>query len=350
MTTPIKILIVDDDEVNTDILSELLSKDYSIKIAHSGEKALDILDAFMPELILLDIIMPGINGYEVCRRIKKQDRHRFVKILLISSKIHIDERLEGYRAGADDYITKPFDKDELVAKIRVFLQLKHVEEVDCIKSDLLSLFSHETRTPLSGIIGFADMLMSDERLPADVKKSVQMILESGENLLNFVKKTALLCELKSGIAFSPSYGIVEDHLKKVIGSFKSQAADKNIELFLEQTDSWAINADWELLDLVFAYLLDNSIRLSPPGAQVRVTVSGQESICTIAFTDTGDGIKCELIDKIFDEFTITDITHHQKGQGLSLAISKRIIELHEGSIAVRNSDGAGATFYLNIPQ
>ncbi|NJL60431.1 MAG: response regulator [Desulfobacteraceae bacterium] len=150
-----KILVVDDDPVNVDILREILEDKYRLQIAKNGEEALDIAPQFMPDLILLDIMMPGIDGYEVCRRIRASNWYKFSKIILISAKAMKEERLKGYEVGADDYITKPFVEEELEAKIRVYLKLKSAEEVEKIKSEALARLESVVRhTPMVGIKSF----------------------------------------------------------------------------------------------------------------------------------------------------------------------------------------------------
>lgn len=112
-----KILAVDDDTNNIAIMEELLGGDYDLKTATTGEQALEIAQDFRPEIILLDIMMPGMNGYEVCRRLREHCTLKHTKIIVVSAKATVSERLEGYKAGADDYITKPFDGDEFLAKV-----------------------------------------------------------------------------------------------------------------------------------------------------------------------------------------------------------------------------------------
>ena len=119
MNSDYRILIVDDDAMNIDILMDSLEEIYSVKAAESGEEALELIPEFRPDLILLDIMMSGIDGYEVCRRIRADDTYKSVKIILISGRAMEDERQKGFSVGADDYITKPFDVDDIAEKIRV---------------------------------------------------------------------------------------------------------------------------------------------------------------------------------------------------------------------------------------
>ena len=125
-----KILIVDDSRANAQLVHDILVDHYTLKCVHSGEEALLEAPAFLPDLILLDVIMPGIDGYETCRQLRKQQAVKYSKIIIVSSQKNIAERLEGYQAGADDYLPKPFDNEELLAKTRVYLRLKSTEEVN----------------------------------------------------------------------------------------------------------------------------------------------------------------------------------------------------------------------------
>ena len=124
----IKVLIVDDEPINVKLIEEILEyeDDFHYKSAINGLNALAILDEYNPDIIILDIMMPVMSGYEVCMAIKRDKKHRFAKVIMVSGKAMIEERLEGYEAGADDYITKPFVDDELLAKLKVFSKLKKI--------------------------------------------------------------------------------------------------------------------------------------------------------------------------------------------------------------------------------
>ncbi|MGD8500657.1 MAG: response regulator, partial [Phycisphaerales bacterium] len=135
-----KILAVDDDAVDIAIVERLLSKDeYDLRTASTGEQALEIAADFQPDIILLDVMMSGISGYEVCRQVRADSKLRYAKIIMVSNLAMVSERLQGYEVGADDYISKPFDEAELLAKIRVYSRLKSVEEVDRFKTEVLTL-------------------------------------------------------------------------------------------------------------------------------------------------------------------------------------------------------------------
>ena len=132
LTKKARILIVDDDPVNVEIICEILGSDYNLATANGGREAVSSAEQFKPDIILLDIMMPDINGYEVCRIIRRNKELKLTKIILVSAKQMLEDRLEGYKAGADEYISKPFDAEELKAKIKIFLRLKSVEEIEKI--------------------------------------------------------------------------------------------------------------------------------------------------------------------------------------------------------------------------
>ncbi len=165
-----KILAVDDSPMNIAIVQKMLGGEYCVKAAINGEEALEMAREFKPDIALLDIMMPGIDGYEVCRRIRADRTMQKMKIIMISAKAMLSERLDGYAAGADDYITKPFEEAELLAKIRVYLRLKSVEEVDQLRTGVLSLLGHEMQTRINGILSPATILMSDDELDVSERK------------------------------------------------------------------------------------------------------------------------------------------------------------------------------------
>ncbi|MCP4605505.1 MAG: hybrid sensor histidine kinase/response regulator [Proteobacteria bacterium] len=349
MNSKHRILAVDDNEIGIRTITRIFSSKYSLEAAMSGEEALKLIPNFRPDLILLDIMMPGMDGYEICRRIRTNERFNFIKIVLVSGKGELEERLKGYEAGADDYVTKPFDNEELLAKVRVFLRLKRAEEVDQIKSDLITLFSHETKTPLSGVIGIADVLREDDTLSDEARKGAEIIYKSGHQLLEFVRKTSLFCELKSGTKLNISRGSPVQHLKNTLIAMGKNSVKKDITIRLQIKKDTLLNADWILINTVFRYILDNAVKYSPNGSKVLVQTEMENGSYHIHITNKGDGIDPEWIDSIFDEFAIRNVMNHHKGQGLSLAISKHVLDLHGGALGVESTPGNGATFTVSLP-
>ncbi len=344
-----KILIVDDEPIIRLLMEELLKGEYVVQLASSGEEALDILPSFDPDIVLLDIQMSGMDGYEVCEKIRANEKYHFTKIIMVSGCAQVEERLKGYEVGADDYISKPFDDQELLAKVKVYTRLKRREEIDQVKGDLLTLLTHETRTPITGIIGCADILLADETLSDEHREFVGMMSQSSRQLHGFLENCLLLSKLKANVKLMKSFESVGVMLSAVCEQVSKQY-DGKCRFDLEVDGNLLLYADWQLLKRAFEFVLDNSAKYSPENEVVTVLVETNDKDCRIIIDDKGIGVDNRRRRNIFDEFSIQDVAHHQKGQGISLAITNRICLCHGGDIAVQdNPCGQGARFVLTIP-
>ena len=342
-----KILIVDDDQAIRVRSKAILAKKYTLALAENGKEALEILETFAPDLILLDVDMPVMDGLTTCRQVRLAPKFRFIKIIFVSGNVTLEDRLEAYKAGADDYILKPYDQDELMAKVKVMLRLKNEEEISDLKSDFLALISHETRTPLNSIIGFSELMCT--MLPEEHRNMAKMISESGNRLFEFIQKATMLCELKAGQQLYYSERSLRPNLDKIIDSLSPQIEAKKIQFNCTGRYADKLQADWSLLNQAFLYIIENSIKFSPAEGEIEVmSAIGSNNQCVVTITDSGEGITPDWLDDIFDEFAIKDIAHHQKGQGLSLAIARHIIELHQGSIKAGNASKKGAVFTIEL--
>ncbi len=344
-----RILVVDDEPAIRLRAQALLGKEYNLAFAGDGLDALEKVTEFRPDVILLDIDMPRLNGLETCRRIREDEEHRFTKIIFVSGNLSLEDRLAGYRAGADDYIVKPYDAEELMAKIRIMLRLEHQERLSSMKSHFLTLISHETRTPLNGILGFAQIL--DAKVPADCRRITAMLRESGLRLWEFIEKASMLCEIKSDITLQLSEEPVGALLATIIDNRADKIAAKDIFITLPNDNSDTVTADRTLLGKALGFIIDNAIKFSKVGGRVVIGLaSAADGDCVITVADQGDGVPPERQREIFDEFAIHDIAHHHRGQGLSLAIARQVVRLHCGSITVGNGSDGGAVFTIRLPQ
>ncbi len=350
MNTKYKILIVDDDEINIEILEDILIDIYTVEVAMNGEDALQKMKSFIPDVVLLDIMMPGIDGYEVCKRIRANNAYKYVKVLLVSAKAMIQERLEGYSAGADDYVTKPFDHNELLAKVNIFVKLKHEEEVDALKSDLLHLLSHEKRTPLNSILGLSELLLSTAtNLSLEEKSYVKEIQKAGNVLLSQTEKTLTMCQLKKGIELEFSTDAIHERIEEAISKTKDRFSDQKITI---QTNLLPIEPfEYEplLIGNSIRYLIENAFEHSPNGSTIIVSATLEEAQCIISVEDEGGGISDEKLQTIFSEFNSEDILHHTRGLGISLPLIKKILDQHNGTITLTNKELGGICATITLP-
>lgn len=346
-----KVLVVDDDERNVRILEEILSDEFVLETAIEGLSALEKVSTFMPDIILLDVMMPDIGGLEVCKIIRENIEFRYIKIILVSGKAMLEERLEGFSAGADDYITKPFDHLELLAKVNVYAKLKRIEEIDQLKTDFLSLMTHETGAPLNAILGFSSLLLSEDTFGEEHKNMVRGILSAGKELLDKVDKILLWGALKKGTPCLKSEIILNDLIDTVLDEITKNTLEKDIAVDKQCTDQVKLYGNEELLKKALKNILENAFKYSPDGGSVVIEQSLSENgtFCVIKFKDSGPGFNDIFPDLLFKESRITDTENHEIGLGISLALTKLIVEMHGGRIDAKNNENRGATFTVSFP-
>jgi signal transduction histidine kinase len=351
MTQRERILIIDDNEVNRAVLEEILGADYELEQASTGESGIELAQRFRPDLVLLDIMMPGISGYQTCGRLRADERTKYAKIVLVSAKTTTADRLAGYNAGADDFVKKPFDADELAAKVRVFLRLKSREQLDRFKSDMLTLLAHETRTPLMVIIGALDLLKSSSSIEDGRKKEIiDMAVESCERLAQLMERSTLLTRLRDGdvkfdlqpVVVRCAFDVVRERLRAL--------TDERAVLIRAAIDAEAVvHADPRMFGIVLHALLHNAVRFSPSPGEVVLEAAGDGPNVSIAVTDRGPGIEESYIARLFDELSPSDVAHHAQGQGLSLALTREIVRQHGGEIAIESEPERETCFTVRWP-
>jgi len=345
-----RILIVDDDSMNLFVFQDVfISEDQFVcEYVESGEEALDVLPLFRPDIVLLDIMMPGISGYDVCRKIRQEPKYQFIKIIMVSGKGLLEERLKGYENGADDYLVKPFDKDELMAKINVFKRLKRVEEIENNQSNLLALLSHETKTPMNGIIGATELLLAED-FSQDHIEMLNVVHSSAAQLLQFIEKITLyyrLSQVQTIEMQSVSLLLLFDSL---LDDLHNQLTQKHIKVTWQNRQDFCIQADWYYIQIAVQNILENAIKYSPVNGEIRLAIETESDLCKACISDQGPGIPHEHQAIIFEPFGIQDIKHHHKGLGLSLAASRMIFQLHNGNINCISEPGNGTLFCFQLP-
>ena len=357
-------MVVDDSEEIRMMLEGILEgAEYKVMTADTAESAWTILKGADPviKVMLLDRIMPGMSGTELVKKIRQDPEIKDVQIIMQSSLTSDKDIADGTDAGANKYIAKPFEYEIVISMVKSCLKdydnlesLRDLSDLsDDFKTKLLTVFSHGFRTPLNAIIGFSDLLLDTEELNEETREGLESILEAGNDLLQFVEDSLLLIQLKSS-----NYELA-DHLQpaslpilleEINHKFQKAAQEKNVTVDLKISKPVNLMVDSSLLKRAIGYGVDNAIKFSPSGGAVTIaTETVSESHIVIHITDQGPGIDPDLKDRVFEEFSIQDVLHLQKGFGISLALVNRICILMGGTVSIDNQPGKGATLTMTLP-
>lgn len=346
-----KILIVDDTIDTVELLKKRFRSDgYDTAEAYDGEEALKQVAEYNPDLIVLDVMMPKLDGYEVCHRLKLDETTRYIPIIMLTAKSDVASKVKGLDIGADDYLPKPFDYKELSARVRSLLTIKaaHEKLVEEEKSgaleQMMDQVAHEIRNPLTSIGGFARKVYGKLPEGDPNKKYMEMIINDVAILESMIKQ---LIELKTmAISFKEPTNI-NDLIMKALKLFEQEFKGKAIDVQNELEDNLPlIPADEKLLKRALCNLIKNSIEAMAEGTKVlKVASRLSEGRIEILVSDTGKGIPTDKLKKIFDPF----VTSKVYGPGLGLTFTYRIIQDHNGTISVESEPGKGTTFTISFP-
>ena len=381
------VLVVDDSAANLQVVEKLLSPYYRVRVADSGCRALQVVtQAPFPELILLDVMMPEMDGYEVIARLKADPATREIPVIFLSAMDSTEDEEKGLELGAVDYITKPLRKGILLSRVRTHVGLfrsrvaleRHKDELELrveertqelvralqavestsrAYSEFLSNMSHEIRTPLSIVIGLAELLKKEITLPEQRRKLDQLCTNS-EHLLALINDVLDLSKIESGrLSFEISEFCLGSVVEKVLISFDERSREKGLTLAADVASpirELRLQGDPLRLSQVLINLLDNAIKFTERGSvRLGVTCVGQETagirLC-FSVADTGCGIAPADQPHIFERFMQADAstTRRHGGSGLGLAICRHLVSMAGGSLRVDSQVGSGSTFSFEL--
>jgi signal transduction histidine kinase len=355
-----RILVVDDIPDNCFLIQALLQQEgYRIDIANSGAAALAYIEQSPPDLLLLDVMMPEIDGYEVTRRIRQNDKLPFLPILLITAHDQ-PSVVEGLDIGADEFIRKPVEFDELVARVRSLLRLKHsVDERDQIarqREDFVSRLTHDLRTPLVAADRMLTLFQEGAlgELTPSMQEATTIMIRSNQNLLTMVNLLLEVYRYEAGrktLTFSPVN--LTELAQEVVEELNSLAAEKGLKLTLEESDATVkVVGDRMELRRVMTNLVGNAIKFTDSGQVIvrslqKDTPQEPNLAAILEVEDTGTGIPAAEQAGLFESFVQGN--HRRGGSGLGLQLSCRIVQAHQGTIAVQSEVGKGSIFTVKLP-
>jgi len=389
----VRILVVDDEERNQRLMEAMLIPlGYDVILAQNGEEALEKVRENPPDLILLDIMMPGMDGFKVAKKLKEEEETRIIPIVMVTALKETQDRIKALESGADDFLSKPVDKLELKARVQSLVKVKayndymrnyqkELEEqvgkrtmqlkqaleeahrltqdaqaANIAKSEFLANISHEIRTPLNAIMGMTDIVL-ETALDPEQKEGLETVKLSAESLLTLINKTLDFVEIETGkLKLDSVLFNIRECLDNCLENFVKPARDKGLKLICHVPDEVPLElvGDSVRLNQIVFNLVDNAIKFTEQGevvVSVVVEAETENSICLqFNIADTGMGITPDKHKLIFEAFSQEDgsLTRKFQGIGLGLTVSSLLVGLMGGKIGIKSQVGEGSKFYFQV--
>jgi two-component system, sensor histidine kinase and response regulator len=363
-----KILVVDDNLTNIEVIGTILNDEkYSVGFATDGKQALENLQKTNDyDLVLLDVEMPVMNGFETCHAIRQDDKLQDMPVIFLTAYRETEHMINGFNIGAQDYITKPFNSKELLARVNTQLQIKlknekikryalELEKLNATKDKFFSIIAHDLRSPLSGIINLSKALEKNiTKHSIDfIEEQFRSIHSATENVASLLENLLSWAGSQSGsIEFNPVDLSLNNTMAKCIELSMPQAQEKRITIINKIQANIVFNTDEELLLSIVRNLLSNAIKYSHESGQITIASVKSEDHLEISIKDNGIGISHEVLNMLFkieSKVQPKPGTAEETGSGLGLILCKEFIEMLGGEIWAESEEGKGSTFTFTIP-
>ena len=376
-----EILVVDDTPQTLKLLAEILSSArHRVRPADSGALALASAEARPPDLILLDVKMPQMNGFEVCRRLKQNPATQAIPVIFLSGLSDLDDRVQGFQLGAVDFVSKPFQREELLARVQTHLELSRLRnhllaevtkqthdlrsaydelaKASRLKDEFFSMMSHELRTPLTAVIGLTEILRTGAygSLKQEQSEALGVIESSGRRLLRMINNILEYAQLGAGQGkLQLMECAVADLVKSAMESIRSHAEMKNILMDFQMTEpNWLIWLDPQIVKKILVALLENAVKFTDAGGSAGIVArtAADGKVVEFEVWDTGRGIAEEELLWLFKPFLQLDagLDRMHDGSGLGLALAQKLANFHGGKITVTSKLAEGSRFVVSLPQ
>lgn len=344
-----RILIVDDDAQNLVLLGSKMEVDgYEVETARNGLEALKKAGVFHPDLILLDVMMPVMDGYEACRRLKSSEETRYIPVVMLTARSELEDKVMGLELGAEDYIIKPYSLMEVSARVRSLLRMRTLQaklnetEKMAALGEMVDGIAHEIRNPLTAIGGMARRIYEHET-DEEHKRHASAIITS---VLRMERMMQRIDEYKGILVSHLSPGGINDVINDAVKEIKPLIGNKKINIKTSlMPDPPPFNMDRTNLKIAVFNILQNSVEAIDEEGEIRIkTLPAESNTLILSIADTGSGMDEEFSRKIFRPFHTSKMT----GAGLGLTITYRIIQDHMGTIDVESKKGSGTAFTIRF--
>lgn len=358
------IAIIDDTPANLKLLENMFREQgYRVFAFPRGDFALRAFERNQPDLILLDINMPVLNGFEVCKKLKENEKLRDIPVIFISAYNEVIDKVKAFTVGGIDYVTKPFQFEEVIARIGTHLKIsnlqkeltqkyKQQQELEELKDNLVHMIVHDMRSPLQGMMGYLELLQMDRDLLSETHQGYIGILEqSGKMLINMISDLLDVTRLEKNSMpldkqFCDMRAIIEQAVKNL-----GYLAENRIESFLPDGPVMLM-CDMGLIVRVTANIVGNALKYEPEGGKVGISCRQNAGSIMVSVSDNGPGIPVEYHEKIFEKFGQISTGGDRKllSSGLGLTFARLAIEAHGGKITLTSEMNKGSTFTFELPK
>lgn len=360
MTNKKNILVVDDNQINLKVVSSFLKdQNYNIEYALNGFDALKILHIRKIDLIVMDVLMPQMDGFETTKIIKSEDKLKEIPIIFLTAKAQTKDIIEGFHAGAVDYIAKPFKGEELILRIKNHLELAEAKQTiiqfQKTRDRLYSILAHDIRSPLTSITMLLDGLSGNYIEPnsSSFKSLVSAISLSTKNTLTLIQNILEWTKIQSyDIGLFTENIDLQIVIEKCISLLLLNLQEKNIQIHCNIPSNTTVFVDEITVSNIFRNLIANAIKFTKTGGNIYISSSESSDYVDIVIQDTGIGMSSQIIEKIFDKdehFTCRG-TNNEPGTGLGLYMVKDFVKLNKGILKVESEIDKGTIFTISLPK
>jgi signal transduction histidine kinase len=354
------VLLVDDTAENLRLLAGMLSsRGFDVRPVTSGAEALEAVASEPPDLILLDVTMPGMNGFEVCSRLQEHEEWRKIPVIFLTALTDVNDKVKGFAAGGVDYITKPFQLEEVLARVSSQLALRQarldlektiakLHELEQLRDDLVGMIVHDMRSPLTVLITQLQLLRMD--LSDGLAESVDDALRGARQLNGLATALLDVRRMEEGKMPLQKERVDLARLATEVRDAMAQIEpDRAIEL--SSTEAAFATCDQGLVRRVLENLISNGIKHTPAGAPLRIAVAAANGHVRVAVHDQGSGVPAAARERIFEKFGSVAVRQDRSyhSVGLGLAFCKLAVEAHGGTIRVEEGSPRGSVFVFELP-
>ena len=363
-----KLLVVDDFQTNVLLLKALLSKEgYGILVANNGQEALEVIRNENPDLILLDVMMPGMDGFEVAERLKSEEYRCEIPIIFLTALDDTQSIVNGFKLGAGDFISKPFRKEELMVRIKHQLSLVAARRIIEEKNEELrktiagrdkmySVIAHDLRSPMASmkmLLNTIMMSVEKDKIDPDIFDMLEMSNKTSEEVFSLLDNLLKWTKSQLGkLTVIPQKLDISGLADGVVEVTNSVAEVKHIKLIRTDHESFFVYVDIEMIKSILRNLISNAVKFSNPDSEIKVGIKAEDGKVIVSVTDSGKGIKKEDQHKLLKDSThfTTYGTNSEEGSGLGLLLCRDFARKNGGELWFESEENLGSVFSFSLPQ